>query len=204
MRQCGFAAIRDVLSKEHEDRMESFVLSETLKYLYLLFDEGVPHIFLMLIQTTPCIPSIRTLSSQQKAIQSISPTSIKTLLSKIRVQLAKSPKSPPPSSLKFSPSQMPFTPSPQIPLSTEFLRHFWIPTAFVPLDLFWKYLSSMSWVNECRNLISYSHHHILYRRQKKEMQCSCRVFRLYERQKASRFPISAAYASALLNSETKS
>jgi ER degradation enhancer, mannosidase alpha-like 1 len=39
--ECGFAIIRDVLSKEHEDRMESFFLSETLKYLYLLFDEGI-------------------------------------------------------------------------------------------------------------------------------------------------------------------
>jgi len=42
MIECGFAVIRDVLSKEHEDRMESFFLSETLKYLYLLFDEGIP------------------------------------------------------------------------------------------------------------------------------------------------------------------
>lgn len=40
---CGFAAVEDVssLSKlppKHEDRMDSFFLSETLKYLYLLFD----------------------------------------------------------------------------------------------------------------------------------------------------------------------
>ena len=33
------------MSKEHEDRMESFVLSETLKYLYLLFDEGTRPVF---------------------------------------------------------------------------------------------------------------------------------------------------------------
>jgi hypothetical protein len=48
--KCGFAVIRDVLSKEHEDRMESFFLSETLKYLYLLFDEGHSPLRLKLIQ----------------------------------------------------------------------------------------------------------------------------------------------------------
>jgi Glycosyl hydrolase family 47 len=32
--------IRDVITKEKDDRMESFALSETFKYLYLLFDEG--------------------------------------------------------------------------------------------------------------------------------------------------------------------
>lgn len=36
---CGFASIKDVLTGELEDKMESFVLSETLKYLFLLFDE---------------------------------------------------------------------------------------------------------------------------------------------------------------------
>eukprot|EP00039_Didymoeca_costata_P008846 m.117669 g.117669 ORF g.117669 m.117669 type:complete len:532 (-) comp14256_c0_seq1:67-1662(-) len=35
---CGYATIHDVNTKEKEDRMESFFLSETLKYLYLLFD----------------------------------------------------------------------------------------------------------------------------------------------------------------------
>lgn len=35
---CGFAAIKNVLTKSLDDRMESFFLSETLKYLYLLFD----------------------------------------------------------------------------------------------------------------------------------------------------------------------
>lgn len=37
--QCGFAGLQDVLTGELQDRMESFVLGETLKYLYLLFDE---------------------------------------------------------------------------------------------------------------------------------------------------------------------
>ncbi|OXH23230.1 carbohydrate binding protein [Cryptococcus neoformans] len=36
---CGFATIKNVLTSELEDRMESFMLSETLKYLYLLFSD---------------------------------------------------------------------------------------------------------------------------------------------------------------------
>ncbi|ODV88106.1 glycoside hydrolase family 47 protein [[Candida] arabinofermentans NRRL YB-2248] len=36
---CGFAGILDIITNRRQDRMESFVLSETLKYLYLLFDE---------------------------------------------------------------------------------------------------------------------------------------------------------------------
>ncbi|CAG8586677.1 13171_t:CDS:10 [Funneliformis mosseae] len=35
---CGYASVKDVLTKELEGRMESFALSETFKYLYLLFD----------------------------------------------------------------------------------------------------------------------------------------------------------------------
>lgn len=37
---CGFAGIQNVITGVAQDRMETFVLSETLKYLYLLFDEG--------------------------------------------------------------------------------------------------------------------------------------------------------------------
>lgn len=37
--ECGFGGIQDVIGGEVQDRMETFVLSETLKYLYLLFDE---------------------------------------------------------------------------------------------------------------------------------------------------------------------
>jgi mannosidase alpha-like ER degradation enhancer 1 len=36
---CGFVGYRNVNTKERDDRMESFFLSETLKYLFLLFDE---------------------------------------------------------------------------------------------------------------------------------------------------------------------
>ena len=35
--ECGFASVGDVRTGRHEDRMDSFVLAETLKYLYLLF-----------------------------------------------------------------------------------------------------------------------------------------------------------------------
>ncbi|XP_017487864.1 PREDICTED: ER degradation-enhancing alpha-mannosidase-like protein 2 [Rhagoletis zephyria] len=38
--ECGYATIKSVLDHTIEDRMESFFLSETLKYLYLLFDEN--------------------------------------------------------------------------------------------------------------------------------------------------------------------
>ncbi|CDO92177.1 unnamed protein product [Kluyveromyces dobzhanskii CBS 2104] len=37
--RCGFAGIQNVITGEAQDRMESFVLGETLKYLFLLFDE---------------------------------------------------------------------------------------------------------------------------------------------------------------------
>ncbi|KAI8586342.1 glycoside hydrolase [Geranomyces variabilis] len=37
--RCGFASLADVEAGTHDDRMESFFLSETLKYLYLLFDD---------------------------------------------------------------------------------------------------------------------------------------------------------------------
>ncbi|KAH3668463.1 hypothetical protein OGAPHI_002217 [Ogataea philodendri] len=36
---CGFAGIEDIRIGTRQSRMESFVLSETLKYLYLLFDD---------------------------------------------------------------------------------------------------------------------------------------------------------------------
>ncbi|KAM7540265.1 hypothetical protein Aperf_G00000021965 [Anoplocephala perfoliata] len=36
---CGFAAIKDIRTMEHSDRMDSFVLAETFKYFYLLFSD---------------------------------------------------------------------------------------------------------------------------------------------------------------------
>lgn len=38
---CGYVGMEDVAAKKPGDRMESFFLSETLKYLYLLFDIGI-------------------------------------------------------------------------------------------------------------------------------------------------------------------
>ncbi|KAI0301837.1 alpha-mannosidase [Multifurca ochricompacta] len=40
--ECGIAGIQNLGNNALDDRMESFVLSETLKYLYLLFDEDNP------------------------------------------------------------------------------------------------------------------------------------------------------------------
>ncbi|KAK4998005.1 hypothetical protein LTR66_002701 [Elasticomyces elasticus] len=37
--KCGWAGLQDVRTGEQSDRMESFFLGETVKYLYLLFDE---------------------------------------------------------------------------------------------------------------------------------------------------------------------
>ncbi|ESP01710.1 hypothetical protein LOTGIDRAFT_139192 [Lottia gigantea] len=42
--KCGFAALKDVTSGKHEDQMDSYVLAETFKYLYLLFSEKSDHI----------------------------------------------------------------------------------------------------------------------------------------------------------------
>uniref|UniRef100_A0A7E4VE18 alpha-1,2-Mannosidase n=1 Tax=Panagrellus redivivus TaxID=6233 RepID=A0A7E4VE18_PANRE len=36
---CGFAGIKDLRTMEHEDQMDSFVLAETFKYLYMIFSE---------------------------------------------------------------------------------------------------------------------------------------------------------------------
>lgn len=38
--KCGFASIADVTTRRLDDRMDSFLLSETFKYLYLLFSYG--------------------------------------------------------------------------------------------------------------------------------------------------------------------
>lgn len=38
---CGYAALADVKSGRLDDRMDSFFISETLKYLFLLFDRFI-------------------------------------------------------------------------------------------------------------------------------------------------------------------
>ncbi|KAF2405033.1 hypothetical protein EJ06DRAFT_485501, partial [Trichodelitschia bisporula] len=40
--ECGWAGLQDVRTGELSDRMESFFLGETVKYLFLLFDESHP------------------------------------------------------------------------------------------------------------------------------------------------------------------
>ena len=40
--ECGFAAIADVHTGRVEDRMDSYMLAETLKYLFMLFDLALP------------------------------------------------------------------------------------------------------------------------------------------------------------------
>ncbi|TPX08425.1 uncharacterized protein E0L32_010155 [Thyridium curvatum] len=40
--ECGWAGLQNVLDGEKSDRMESFFLGETAKYMYLLFDDGHP------------------------------------------------------------------------------------------------------------------------------------------------------------------
>jgi len=65
--ECGYATMHSVATLELEDRMESFFLSETVKYLYLLFDNehalhqpGAEHLFTTqghLITLTPAIRS---------------------------------------------------------------------------------------------------------------------------------------------------
>ncbi|GMT05600.1 hypothetical protein PENTCL1PPCAC_27774 [Pristionchus entomophagus] len=37
--RCGWAGVKDIRVMSHEDRMDSFVLSETFKYLYMIFAE---------------------------------------------------------------------------------------------------------------------------------------------------------------------
>ncbi|OLY83010.1 ER degradation-enhancing alpha-mannosidase-like protein 1 [Smittium mucronatum] len=40
--KCGYGGLRDLFKRKIDDRMESFALSETFKYLYLLFDIDNP------------------------------------------------------------------------------------------------------------------------------------------------------------------
>lgn len=37
---CGYAAVNDIRTGKHEDRMDSYLLSETIKYLFLLFADA--------------------------------------------------------------------------------------------------------------------------------------------------------------------
>jgi len=58
--KCGWAGLQDVRSGEKMDRMESFFLGETAKYLFLLFDEDHPlnHLDAPVVFTTEGHPLI--------------------------------------------------------------------------------------------------------------------------------------------------
>ena len=43
--RCGYAQLNPLTTLKKDNRMESFFISETLKYLYLLFDEGTLPIY---------------------------------------------------------------------------------------------------------------------------------------------------------------
>lgn len=68
--KCGYAHMGDVSTQELEDKMESFFLAETLKYLYLLFDAALdrenivdggpyPYMFTTEAHIFPIKPGIR-------------------------------------------------------------------------------------------------------------------------------------------------
>ena len=67
---CGWASIGDVKSKIKEDRMESFVLSESFKYLYLLFTEE--HVLHDRLSNTVFSTEGHILQVDQKANPSVS------------------------------------------------------------------------------------------------------------------------------------
>ncbi|MFZ5518071.1 MAG: glycoside hydrolase family 47 protein [Candidatus Zhuqueibacterota bacterium] len=54
--EAGYAALKSVITKEQDDNMESFFLSETLKYLYLLFAPAETLDFNSVIFTTEAHP----------------------------------------------------------------------------------------------------------------------------------------------------
>jgi len=66
--KCGWAGLQDVRTGEQTDRMESFFLGETSKYLYLLFDETHPlnHLDAPVVFTTEGHPLIIPKSIRKK------------------------------------------------------------------------------------------------------------------------------------------
>ncbi|ORZ41485.1 glycoside hydrolase [Catenaria anguillulae PL171] len=66
---CGYAAVRNVETLELMDRQESFFLSETLKYLYLLFDPANEFnkpewVFTTEAHPLPVLPNMRSMTSR--------------------------------------------------------------------------------------------------------------------------------------------
>nr|OQO30755.1 hypothetical protein B0A51_02451 [Rachicladosporium sp. CCFEE 5018] len=78
--RCGWADLGDVTTGEQRDRMESFFLGETAKYLYLLFDQDHPlnHLDASIVFTTEGHPLIipsdyRSASTQSKPSKTTEP-----------------------------------------------------------------------------------------------------------------------------------
>ncbi|KAI0198317.1 glycoside hydrolase family 47 protein [Astrocystis sublimbata] len=81
--RCGWSGLQDVRTGEKSDRMESFFLGETTKYMYLLFDADHPlnkidapyvfttegHPLIIPRKTTPRRPKKGTAQSKQKTVQ---------------------------------------------------------------------------------------------------------------------------------------
>ncbi|ORZ41348.1 glycoside hydrolase [Catenaria anguillulae PL171] len=72
--ECGFAGIRNVENLELQDRQESFFLSETLKYLYLLFDpdnefNGPEWVYTTEAHPLPVLPNLSRQSRDQFPIR---------------------------------------------------------------------------------------------------------------------------------------
>jgi len=72
---CGYATLHSVVDKSQEDRMESFFLSETCKYLYLLFDIHHPlntkaerFLFTTEGHVIPIIPALRSPQWNEKDV----------------------------------------------------------------------------------------------------------------------------------------
>ncbi|XP_071010167.1 ER degradation-enhancing alpha-mannosidase-like protein 3 isoform X2 [Oncorhynchus clarkii lewisi] len=92
---CGFAAMKDVRTGSHEDRMDSFFLAEMFKYLFLLFaeEEDLPfnvedyiftteaHLLPLSLSTAPHAPSPPVNSTVQAASLPHLSASVKSLWS---------------------------------------------------------------------------------------------------------------------------
>ncbi|XP_053576759.1 ER degradation-enhancing alpha-mannosidase-like protein 1 isoform X2 [Bombina bombina] len=95
--KCGYATLHHVVDKSQEDRMESFFLSETCKYLYLLFDEDNPvhmagHKYLFTTEghLVPIDPRLRDKSWQDIFITEKKPPRNNEKLSQTKLKTANS------------------------------------------------------------------------------------------------------------------
>lgn len=89
--ECGYAHISDVSTQKLVDKMESFFLTETLKYLYLLFDAALdrenivdggpyPYIFTTEAHILPMISSINSQDHRERHSKSRPATTASSLM----------------------------------------------------------------------------------------------------------------------------